>query len=251
MLLENYSAFNIINASVSSLSQAGEKNGFLFLFKVTGEIEIDFGVEKRCVAAKKTACFPLDKLKSVSDNGTTAYFTVSGTLCDEIMRFYSLGGAFEEFSSDTEADFFSICLSGEEKDQGEKALAFHKICKTLSSQRTQIIPKKTDVAPEIKAFLDSSIYKKITIDELKELFFISRSQIFRAFKARYGISPVQYLIERKVETAKSLIQTENMRISDIAEKLCFSDAKHFSKAFKSVTGELPRDFKRRLKWEPK
>jgi AraC-like DNA-binding protein len=52
---------------------------------------------------------------------------------------------------------------------------------------------------------------------------------------------------KKVEKAREMLLNTDLRISDIAESLAFSDAKHLSKAFFSVYGVLPKNFRKENK----
>lgn len=72
------------------------------------------------------------------------------------------------------------------------------------------------------------------------------TQAFRKrFKQELGMAPAQYRANRRIETACDLLQYTHMTNAQIAESLGFSDEYHFSKRFKQMRGESPRDFRRR------
>ncbi|MBQ9116399.1 MAG: helix-turn-helix transcriptional regulator [Clostridia bacterium] len=98
----------------------------------------------------------------------------------------------------------------------------------------------------IKSYIDEHTDKKITLDELSRLFFISKTQIFRLFTGQYGIPPMRYMLSRKIEVSKEMLTSTDMRISEIAEALCFTDSKHFTKTFRAFTGMLPREYRQKL-----
>ena len=73
---------------------------------------------------------------------------------------------------------------------------------------------------------------------------MSKTQIHRLFKEEYGVSPIRYLIDRKIEISKKLLENEGLKISEIAEALSFSDARHFSKTFFRREGLLPSEYRK-------
>jgi len=71
---------------------------------------------------------------------------------------------------------------------------------------------------------------------------ISLRQLQRHFKATYGYTPKRYLLNLRInEVRKELLRAdpETATISDIALKYHFFDLSHFSKAYKTLFGELP------------
>ena len=62
--------------------------------------------------------------------------------------------------------------------------------------------------------------------------------------SEYGVSPIRYLIDRKIEISKKLLENEGLKISEIAEALSFSDARHFSKTFFRREGMLPSEYRK-------
>lgn len=73
---------------------------------------------------------------------------------------------------------------------------------------------------------------------------ISRSQLYRKVKAMLGISVSDYVIQFKLENAKSMIVNTTFSISEIAYKNGFSSPNYFSTAFKNKYGESPLTFRR-------
>ncbi|WP_458526416.1 helix-turn-helix domain-containing protein [Onishia taeanensis] len=81
------------------------------------------------------------------------------------------------------------------------------------------------------------------VAELAERCALSRNRFSELFKAALGISPKQYLEQRRMRRAMSLLVHGDASIADIAERLDFCDAYHFSKRFKALTGLSPRHYR--------
>ena len=58
-----------------------------------------------------------------------------------------------------------------------------------------------------------------------------------------GISPINYLISKRIEESKNLLCTTNYSIRDISTIVGFSNSSYFSQMFKKSTGLSPREYK--------
>ena len=56
-------------------------------------------------------------------------------------------------------------------------------------------------------------------------------------------SPLQYLQEIRIETAKDLLQTSNLTISEVAYKVGYQDMGHFTALFKKLLATTPSDYR--------
>jgi AraC family transcriptional regulator len=66
----------------------------------------------------------------------------------------------------------------------------------------------------------------------------------RAFKQTLGMSPTNYIAERRIEHAKKLMQETALPISEIALRSGFSSQSHFTTSFRRFSGVTPRSFRR-------
>ena len=96
---------------------------------------------------------------------------------------------------------------------------------------------------KIRDFIDANIQADICLDDIASKFFFSKSYIISCFKNEFGISPKQYIIQKKIETAKNMLLETDMSIKAIAEMLHFADSHHFSNTFKKQTGTAPVEFR--------
>lgn len=96
----------------------------------------------------------------------------------------------------------------------------------------------------IIAYIDRHIYEAINVNTLSEKFFISPSTLYRTFLARTGLSPKAYITSKKIDIAKRMIAANDFSLNTIAAMLGFYDSHHFFKAFRSVTGQSPSEYRR-------
>ena len=66
----------------------------------------------------------------------------------------------------------------------------------------------------------------------------------RQFKVATGLPPHQYVIMRRVERAKRLLQLSDLSLAEVAARAGFTDQSKFSHHFKRVVGLSPRQFRR-------
>jgi AraC family transcriptional regulator len=66
---------------------------------------------------------------------------------------------------------------------------------------------------------------------------------FKAFRQSMGVSPNQYLLERRVERAKALLARTELSIADIALRVGFSRQSHFATTFRRLAGTTPRVYR--------
>lgn len=85
--------------------------------------------------------------------------------------------------------------------------------------------------------------QKIKINELADYIGVNRSYLTSSFKKAIGCSPQEYLVNLRMEKAKSLLKKTDMQINAIANSVGYSDQLAFSKIFKQHYGMSPRAYR--------
>jgi AraC family transcriptional regulator len=96
-------------------------------------------------------------------------------------------------------------------------------------------------------YIHNNIQKDITLEELAEKANVSKYHFCRLFKKHIGISPIKFILSRKITLAKELMRRQEANISMIAAELGFNDVSSFSEKFKQLTGITPTQFRKSLK----
>jgi AraC family transcriptional regulator len=68
----------------------------------------------------------------------------------------------------------------------------------------------------------------------------------RLFKQSMGISPYQYVTQKRINRAKQLLKMSKQTISEIAQQCGFGDQAHLTTQFRKVTGVTPKVYRDRL-----
>lgn len=102
-----------------------------------------------------------------------------------------------------------------------------------------ILPHDEERIRFVKEYIDKYIGKELELIQLSRLAGINQTKMKRGFKQLFG-SPVHtYIIEQRMNIAYHLLSAGHDSISEIAEKIGYSDVSHFSNAFKQRFGFSP------------
>lgn len=92
-------------------------------------------------------------------------------------------------------------------------------------------------------YIRKNINQNIKIETLAEIACISRDHLIRLFKKETGVTPIQYISNKKMEKAQLLLVSGNMSIKEIAYMLSYDDLSYFNRLFKKNTGVSPTEYR--------
>jgi len=95
---------------------------------------------------------------------------------------------------------------------------------------------------KINHFIENNIYDKFSLDELAKMANINKFGFAKKFKASIGMTPINYILMKKVFSCKKLI-APNSELTEIAYQYNFTDMAHFSKTFKRFIGISPKMYR--------
>ena len=112
----------------------------------------------------------------------------------------------------------------------------------------QVYPRKQNYNHQIinqviayikENYADSSL----TLQDLANLVSIHPNYLTQIFRKQTGLSCMQYLAKERMEIAKILLEQDNLKIYEIAEKVGYENPLYFSSYFKKWVGKNPSDYK--------
>ena len=98
-------------------------------------------------------------------------------------------------------------------------------------------------------YIETNVSQKISVDQLANLFLISRRNFERRFKKATSNTPVEYLQRVKIEAAKKSLESGRETINEIMYAVGYSDTKAFRTTFKKITGMSPLDYRKKYNRE--
>lgn len=174
------------------------------------------------------------------------WINCAGTLVDSLIalnRFDDFSEGIIIASVNTEAGFqtiHSLCRHADETGTHEfYNQVIHQLIDISSSvyYTRGNVPRSDDVlSVRIKRLIDASPFYRVRIEDIAAAEHYSERHINRVFGERYGCTPKQYIINRKIETAKDMLAQKTKSVKEISELLGFCDEHHFMNTFKRVTG---------------
>lgn len=97
---------------------------------------------------------------------------------------------------------------------------------------------------QILQYIDEHFSEKFSLDDLAEQFSISKYYLAHEFKKTYDMTIVQYILNKKITHAKTLLRYSNLPIEEIGIQCGIGDASYFNKIFKKIEGMTASQYRK-------
>jgi AraC family transcriptional regulator len=97
-----------------------------------------------------------------------------------------------------------------------------------------------------KQLLDTCSLDGVTVSECAREAGLSLHHFLRLFHETHGMTPHQYLTERRIRAAQELLVGSETSVSEIAVEVGFRSASALGRAFKGQTGVSPSNYRKRF-----
>ncbi|WP_421901482.1 AraC family transcriptional regulator [Maridesulfovibrio sp.] len=186
----------------------------------------------------RALCVTPSYMKSIAEE-------ISGKACAD--PHFDPAVVYKDFDRSSFNELFSLSKTTGttlEKQAALNTFLYHAL-ENFSSKR--IIPEKTgpqhEALSRVKEYIDNNFRHKITLNKLAETSCLSPFHLQKLFVKKFGLSPQEHIISRRIHGAKARIQAGETLI-EAALNSGFSDQSHFSRHFKRVIGISPGRFHR-------
>ena len=99
---------------------------------------------------------------------------------------------------------------------------------------------------EVALYLQTHIHESVSLEELAQRFFMSRSYLTRSFRNVTGFSVVEYMTYIRIQKAQQLLRESDRSITEIADLCGFGNITYFEKVFKTTTGHTPVQYRKNV-----
>lgn len=203
-------------------------------------------VNSRNVHRQYSSCEPLVYFNLSIDNVKIKNYE-KNTLSDNVFehiamgskknKIYSLLRKFESDAKKKESYYLHVYSIAYE--------VLNEIIETLPSVTQKGEEKiKSPLVKKIQEYILENYKRDVTLEEMSKQFFVSKSQLSHCFKTEFGVSPIKYLITKRLDQAKILLLTTEKSITEISIEVGFSDSNYFSYYFSKENGVSPTEFRR-------
>lgn len=104
-------------------------------------------------------------------------------------------------------------------------------------------PHPDEQITQIQIWLQDNYHREILFPQIAARFGMSARTLNRRFKSALGQTPLEYLQEIRINTAKDLLKTSNLSISEIADKVGYYDTGYFTRLFKKHLDTTPNGYR--------
>jgi AraC-like DNA-binding protein len=116
------------------------------------------------------------------------------------------------------------------------------IINIVEHEKADITSYNSDMQ-KVLDFIEQNIYDNISLDILSNIAGLSIARFKANFRKQVGFPPHEFILRRKIETAKTMLKTYDMTITELAHKLSFSSSQYFSTVFKRFTLMSPIEYR--------
>jgi len=155
----------------------------------------------------------------------------------------------------------SGCLRNILREMEQKNTGYEDVCQAymeiliirMMRNTALVVPTEPQVTSTnrqcaaVKRYIDLHFKEALTLDQLAEEAHINKYYLSHAFKREYGVSPINYMITKRIEESKYLLAETDLSTSQIAQLLGFSSLSYFSQVFRRTQSVSPMEFRHNAK----
>ena len=234
-------------------------SGYLMLYTQSGKGKLKYKDEEYELLPGSTAlidCFQYHEYKTFDDtsgNWTFYWLHFLGEHTNFFMQLIYKYSFTVLDLGETPLNIFEDILKNLQYSTPEYLMVLHdaiyKILMLMIEQSTSAKSGKTKELTNNEAIKKAVDYIKINhwqplvLEDVAKQFGMSKFYFLRLFKDFTGMTPYRYMIIERVNMAKKLLQTTNMKISEISLMVGFADEGNFIRTFKSISGMTPKMYR--------
>jgi len=95
----------------------------------------------------------------------------------------------------------------------------------------------------VKEFIDANLESDLSLADLAAIADLSQFHFARAFRKSNGLTPQQYVTERRIERAKQLLEKEDLPLVEVGLQTGFKNQSHFTTLFRKYTKFTPKSWR--------
>lgn len=97
----------------------------------------------------------------------------------------------------------------------------------------------------IKSYIDNNYSLDLSLEGLSNMAYMNKFQLIAEFKQAYRVTPIEYLILKRIEASKGLLISTNHSMETIAEIVGFNSQSYFNQVFRRKVSITPSQFRKK------
>lgn len=224
-------------------------NSYLFMYVKKGKMKIQF--DDRTFTASQNSLVFLDCTKPhmyrAEEETIFEWFHFAGNSSKEYFDLlYEKHGCVFLLNNQYIPDYMNRIIKMAEANKVDEHLVSIYIQNILYelNQISHYLDQSTELKIELAInFIIRNFREEIKLEDIANHVYLSPFYFSRIFKKHMNTSPINYLIDFRVNNAKKLLHNTNLSIKEIGEASGFSNTSHFITTFKNRVGLSPKKFR--------
>ena len=97
----------------------------------------------------------------------------------------------------------------------------------------------------VKSYIDNNYAEDIKLEQLSTMAYMNKFHLISEFKQAYRVTPIEYLILKRIEISKNLLISTNHSMEEISAIVGFNSQSYFNQVFKKKTKLTPSQFRKK------
>lgn len=127
-------------------------------------------------------------------------------------------------------------------------LAMEVIEKNHTAQNVERNPT-LQFGQDIRNYVDGQPLRSVSVSGVASAFGISESYLARVFKKAYGCSLIEYIIQKRIGEAQSLLISTSLSVMEISACVGYQNQSYFGKVFTEHVGLTPLRYRKLYRWQ--
>ena len=166
------------------------------------------------------------------------------TITTALVARFCISGGLSQAEAYSLSDYY-IRLADEARTAEEISDIHNEMClhyarQMLALQRSSVTSKAVRTAID---YIYEHLHTRITLEALASLTNLSAPYFSRLFKKETGSSVSEYILSKKLETAKSMLASSSYSIAEISASLAFPSQSYFTNVLKKDCGMTPKEYR--------
>lgn len=150
-----------------------------------------------------------------------------------------------EAVAELEREFMGNQLHAEQLLDLKLKELFIKVERDICGDASGMIePEYIHIFRQLRSEIFSTLHRNWSVSDMAKKVNLSESHFYVLYKKIYGITPTADYISAKMESAKKMLQFQNMRVEQIADSLGYKNTTHFIRQFKGIVGMTPSEYRK-------
>ena len=116
---------------------------------------------------------------------------------------------------------------------------------SIEAAAPESIPGIPKYIIQMKHIMDNEYSQLLRLSDFEDRLNISKYRLCHEFNNYFGLSPFKYLTNVRINAAKTLLTSSDMKIYEIALNVGYDNPNHFINVFKKQTGDTPLEYRQK------